>query len=437
MKRLLPVLFVTVTISLMCISNVKAATLEVCPNGGGCTYEYTGGGAVNAIQTAIDAAGDGDTVYIYNGTYASPEVDLTSSHTGITIEGESLAGVILTESYFRIGSAANGAATNITVKNLTIQDSYDVNNGIEIVNSTGVVLRNLSITGSGGEGVKITGSATVDIYNCKMSTGSSAGLRINGSGVEVDGYNLNIVSNTFQGVLVEDVSVFNIVNSRVASNGSVGIQVNQGSTVDIRNTNVYSNTTYGMNVSSVTSLTNDYNNVYGNTSGAYTGDISAGVHSLSVDPDLALTGVLNCTSGLINTGDPSITDVDESVSDIGMYGGPNSGFDGINFVCSGDLFCHITEESHTCIECLLDSDCTGEETCNTDTNACEVLGAEDGPDDPGDVDPDPEETDDGDLPATIVFKEDPVFYSILSVFLITIGYILYAQKKYGRRKVGN
>jgi len=432
MKRLLPSILAIVTILLFSALNVSAATLEVCPSGGGCTYEYTGGGAVNAIQTAIDAAGDGDTVYIHNGTYASPQIDMTSSHTGITIEGESLSGVVLNESYFRIGSAANGASTNITVKNLTIKDSYDVNNGIEIVLSTGVVLRNLNISGSGGEGIKIAGDATVNIFNTILSGGSSAGLRLNGSGAQINVYNASIFSNTYQGILVEDIGVINLINSRLTSNGTVGIQVNQGTTVDIRNSNVYSNGTYGMNVSGVASLTNDYNNVYGNTSGNYTGDITAGSNSITVDPSIPVSGIPNCTSPLINAGDPSITDGDTTCSDIGLYGGPNSGFNSDNYTCSASLFCHVTTTSHLCIECLIDSDCTGTgETCNTENNECEVLGT-------GVVDDDDNNDDDeSNLPATSIYNEDPVFYTILSLFLVITGYVLYAQAKYGKDTVEN
>jgi len=436
MKRLLPLFFATITILMFSTRRSVAATLEVCPSGGGCTYEYSGGGAVNAIQTAIDAAGDGDTVYIDNGTYASPEIDMTSAHIGITIEGESVSGVILDESYFRIGSAANGASANITVKNLTIRDSYNVNNGIEIVISTGVVLRNLSITGSGGEGVKISGNATVDIYNVVFSGGSSTGLRLNGSAAEVDVYNCNFSTNTYQGVLVEDMGILNFINNRVTANGTVGVQVNQGITIDFTNNNIYDNTTYGMNVSSVTSLTNDYNNVYSNTSGDYTGDITAGSHSLSIDPDIAAGGILNCTSLLIHAGDPSILDVDTTCSDIGLYGGPGSGFSSDNYICSASLFCHVTASSHVCIECLIDGDCTGEgETCDTENNECEVLGAE--VDEDEDEEDEDEDEDESNLPATSMYNEDPVFYTILSVFLIIIGYLLYAQKRYGKYRAEN
>jgi len=433
MKRLLPVFFATIIVLLLSKNTVSAATLEVCLTGEGCTYEYTVGGASNAIQTAINAAGNGDTVYIHNGTYASPQIDMTSSHTGITIEGESRAGVILNESYFRIGSAANGASSNITVKNLHIKDSYDVNNGVEIVNSTGVVLRNLLLTGSGGEGLKITGSATVDIYNCSVETGNSTGIRINGSGVQVDIYNTSIDSNTYQGILVEDVSVFNIVNSGVESNGTVGIQINQGVTVDISNNNVYGNGTYGMNVSSVTSLTNDYNNVYGNTTGGYTGTIVAGSHSITIDPDTGTGGVPNCTSGLINAGDPSITDVDGTVSDIGIYGGSGSGFESSDYLCATGLFCYVTSSSHTCIECLLNTDCPTNYTCDLGTNTCEApVVADDGTDDNVDnTGNESDDTEEENLPNTNSFSDDPVFYTILSVFLIISGYLLYAGKKYG------
>ena len=436
MKRLLPVFFVTIIFLLLSRTFVFASILEVCLSGGGCTYEYTGGGASNAIQTAIDAAGNGDTVYIYNGTYASPQIDMTSSHVGITIEGQSTSGVILNESYFRIGSAINGASSNITVKNLHIKDSYDVNNGLEIVNSTGIVLRNLLITGSGGEGVKITGNATVDIYNCYITTGNATGVRINGSGVEIDMYNTSINSNTYQGILVEDVNVLNVINSGIESNGSAGIQVNGGTTIVIKNNNVYGNSTYGMSVSSVTSLTNDYNNVYGNTSGGYTGSIVAGSHSISVDPDTGEGGIPNCTSDLINAGDPSITDVDGTISDIGIYGGPYSGFDGENYLCSTGLFCYVTDSAHSCIECLSNTDCPENYTCNTGTNLCEAPEVVDDSDD--DINDDTEDDTEDDntdndtnLPNTSIFSDDPVFYSIFSIFMIITGYMLYAQKKYG------
>ncbi len=434
MKKQISLFFAVIIFWGISFVKTNAATLEVCLSGGGCAYEYTGGGAVNAIQTAINAAVNGDTVYIHNGTYASPQIDMTSSHTGIIIEGESKTGVILNESYFRIGSAVNGASSNITVKNLHIKDSYDVNNGIEIVNSTGIVLRNLLITGSGGEGLKITGNATVDIYNCNVETGSSTGIRINGSGVQVDIYNTSIDSNTYQGVLIEDVSVLNVVNSGIESNGTVGLQVNQGTTVDIRNNNVYGNGTYGIvNVNSI-SLTNDYNNVYGNTTGGYTG-IVVGSHSIAVNPDTGAGGILNCTSGLINTGDPSITDVDGTVSDIGIYGGPGSGFESSGYLCATGLFCYVTSSSHTCIECLLNTDCPTNYTCNLETNFCEAPAVvDDGTDDDTEDSEGDSNEEEESLPNTNSFSDDPVFYTILSMFLIISGYLLYAGKKYGRKE---
>ena len=86
MKRLLPLVFVIAIILIFSVQRIDAATLEVCPSGGGCTYEYTGGGAVNAIQTAIDAAGDGDIVYIFNGT----------SWTRVGSDGGGIAGEVIT-----------------------------------------------------------------------------------------------------------------------------------------------------------------------------------------------------------------------------------------------------------------------------------------------------------------------------------------------------
>ena len=434
MKRLLPVFFATILVFMFSGTTVSAGILEVCPSGGGCTYEYTGGGAVNAIQTAIDAATDGDTVYIHNGTYASPEIDMTSSHVGITIEGESSSGTILNESYFRIGSATYGASSNITVKNLKILNSYDVNNGIEIVNSTGVDLLGLVVDGSGGEGFKITGSATVDILNCLITNGHSTGIRVNGAAAEVVIYNTDISDNTYQGILVEDTGGLGITNARIGLNGTVGLQVNQGSAVVIRNTNIYGNGTYGISLSSVSVLTNDYNNVYGNVSGGYTGTIGAGTHSIAVDPDLGAGGIPNCTSGLINTGDPTITDLDSTISDIGLYGGPYAVLSSESFLCMAGLFCYVTDAFHECIQCLSDTDCPETYICNLDTNSCESTVVDTGDDDGDDStvdDQDDTEEDDGNLPQTAMYKEDPLFYTILCISMILAGYLFYAQRKYG------
>jgi pectinesterase len=79
----------------------------------------------STVQAAINAAASGDTISIANGTYTGP-FTVPSTKTGITIQGASNTGTILTASQNQVTLTVS--ATDVTIKNITVQNSYTGDN---------------------------------------------------------------------------------------------------------------------------------------------------------------------------------------------------------------------------------------------------------------------------------------------------------------------
>ncbi|MFT3783779.1 MAG: pectinesterase family protein [Nibricoccus sp.] len=77
------------------------------------------------VQAAINAAASGDTISIANGTYTGP-FSVSSSKTGITIQGASNTGTILTAGQNQVTMTVNAA--DVTFKNITLRNSYTGDN---------------------------------------------------------------------------------------------------------------------------------------------------------------------------------------------------------------------------------------------------------------------------------------------------------------------
>src|SRR5262245_44956058 len=74
----------------------------------------------STIQAAINAAASGDVIQIANGTY-SGQVNIPSGKNGITLNGASQTGVILTCGAGQIALTING--TDINVQYMTIRNT--------------------------------------------------------------------------------------------------------------------------------------------------------------------------------------------------------------------------------------------------------------------------------------------------------------------------
>jgi pectinesterase len=79
----------------------------------------------STVQAAINAAAAGDTIAIANGTYSGP-LTVPSSKSGITIQGASNTGTILTAGQNQVTLTVN--AVDVTIKNIKVQNSYTGDN---------------------------------------------------------------------------------------------------------------------------------------------------------------------------------------------------------------------------------------------------------------------------------------------------------------------
>jgi len=101
---------------------------------------YVGGngsGNYTKIQDAINASSDGDTVFVFDGTYYE-NVIVTKS---INMIGASKNGTIIDGK--EKGHVINITATNVTIIGFTIENTSDIGSGVQICANNSIVLKNV------------------------------------------------------------------------------------------------------------------------------------------------------------------------------------------------------------------------------------------------------------------------------------------------------
>lgn len=274
-------------------SQLHAATINVGP-----------GESHKTIQSALNDAQPGDTIFVEIGTYAENVV----LQDGITIEGEQTAGSQI------VGTGISGSTVTIsgngTISNMTIINTVTGSAAVSISsNVAGVTVANNLIIGSSTG----TGSAAVSVS-------------FNVTGVSVTN-NLIIGSNI--GIQCASPSTLTIINNTIDRN-TTGITCAGPATITFEN-NIVSNNTTGINFPSSITVAGDFNDVYNNGSNLY----QPGQNDFDSDPKFADRTVndyhLQTGSACLDAGDPATSfndkevltsPVDYSQNDCGAYGGP-------------------------------------------------------------------------------------------------------------------
>ncbi len=240
MKRLLSIgiilLFIGMSISSSMGFNVEKQSIKTI-NGKTLYVGGSGPGNYSKIQDAIDDASDGDTVFVYSGTYyESVLVDKS-----INLYGED--------------------------KNLTIMDCKQDENVIRIkkdnVKISDFTIKNTFSGSSFKDGIYTRDAKNIIITNCKIVNNQMEGIYVRDSKNITISYNL-INSNDHYGIGFDDTDDIFIIGNEILNNPSHGICLDYCSNIIIDNNNISSNGAIGILFSSVVTSSKIRNNVIAN-----------------------------------------------------------------------------------------------------------------------------------------------------------------------------
>jgi len=306
-----------ILVFLISTNSAHAATLTVCETGtpgqGGC--DYIGG---PSIQTAVNDASDGDTVFIKAGTYNDVVVKIgqvgNPTKQNLTIQGEGKEKTILK------GRSIVFSITDstISIESVELIPKY-AGSAVWVNTDSQISISNSLFSFSGSFGYSVTSqeNSVVDISSSVIKTiiftlGDSQ-VSISNSIMINDSYSAFSANHT-SSILFENVVFMFIGGTSYHS-----------STVDIKNSIITDRTTQNavFTATGDSTITIDYflehNNVkFKKTSG--NGSVIT-TNQVSGSPNYINGYHLGAGSPAIDTGDPAILDPDGTRSDLGAYGG--------------------------------------------------------------------------------------------------------------------
>jgi parallel beta-helix repeat protein len=225
------------------------------------------------IQDAINAAGPGDTIYVYNGTYNEY---LTVNKT-LTITGQNQQGTIINASLTK--PAIEIKANNIRISEFTIQNGSA---GIDITGYNGTVISNNIIKGNQIEGIAIE--------YCRNTTVSDNSIGYNGwDGIFVTNSSdaklqrNTAITNNISGVTIEDSFDITLDFNILSNNTFYGLSLENSNHTSIFRNTLHVNKNAGVHILNVTNSIFYQNNFLNNTRQTRIDDSSANVWDNGVE----------------------------------------------------------------------------------------------------------------------------------------------------------
>ncbi|MCD6447637.1 MAG: right-handed parallel beta-helix repeat-containing protein, partial [Thermoplasmata archaeon] len=198
---------------------------------------YVGGTGPNnytSIQDAINAASDGDTIFVYAGTYYENII----INKSITLIGENRNTTIIDGN--NAGNVVNITANNVTIQGFTIRNSgsHWPHAGIKIWYTNNVIIHNCNISNNDRCGITIDNSRNISILSCDIGN--------NYHGIVFDSsnknsiYNCSIIGNNEGGIYLF-FSYNNSIFHCNVSNNEVGIGLAESSNNSISHCKIHEN----------------------------------------------------------------------------------------------------------------------------------------------------------------------------------------------------
>ncbi|MBI9016506.1 MAG: right-handed parallel beta-helix repeat-containing protein [Phycisphaerae bacterium] len=315
------------------------------------TVNKTGTGDYSSIQTAIDAAGSGDTIMVAQGYYQE-NITLKSNvnlfgdgyeHTWLRGIGTDhvVTAIDVTNAQidgFAIYNNQSDSENNglyISGGSVTVSNNWIIGNekGIYIVGKNSSVIRNNLIYGNGNSESSVLDYGIIVLHSTPLIT------------------NNLIRDNEGVGIYMawSDSAGARIVNNTIVNNESNGIWCYECSGVIIKN-NILTGNSTGISASHTSVPIISYNNVWGNNWKDYDsqsgGVANPGPGDISEDPMFITSNsdyYLDEDSPCIDAGDPDpiYNDKDDSRNDMGWHGGPDGDAANRYGIMSGFIFTSI------------------------------------------------------------------------------------------------
>ena len=219
MKKIMAILvilmlFLLTTVSFtMAINETK--TLYVDDDG---TAEFT------SIQDAIEASSQGDTIFVYSGTYhENLQIDKT-----LTLTGEEKSSTII--SGLGYGNVVNITADSVVMQGFFVTDGIRWGSGIFVHDTVDVSIINCTIAFNNGIGVELDLTKHAQVLNCVIAGNEQFGIVVytsDGSHINSDNNiisNCDISTNT-EGIFLDDIIRCTVTNNKISSNDEYGVHI--------------------------------------------------------------------------------------------------------------------------------------------------------------------------------------------------------------------
>jgi parallel beta-helix repeat protein len=221
------------TLFVLTIITKSVLMMDNCYAAGNTIYVDDGGGAdYTDIQDAIDAASDGDTIYVYSGTYDS--IEIQGSNIGkITLIGEDKDSTIIdgddnghvVRAY---DTLISGNKIEIHISDFTIKNAGG--NGFDCISlsyaENCTISNNKIINGDVGEGIQLDHCNDITIKDNSISNCQGSGI---GLSISIDNtIDNNLIQSNQKGIQLSSSSNNNIItNNTIKSHTQYGIYLIQ------------------------------------------------------------------------------------------------------------------------------------------------------------------------------------------------------------------
>jgi len=204
---------------------------------------YVGGngpGNYTTIQDAIDAASEGDTIFVYSGTYYETlQIDKTVTLTGedknnTVIDGEGS------------GNVVDVTADSVNINGFTVRNGDVWDAGIYVYASHDSCIFDCIVSSNNGSGIELDLTKHALVSNCIISSNKQFGVLIYTSDGNRPSSNNNIISNCIisnndEGVFIGDTMGNTIMNNDIRENRVYGVHVAFASNNEIKGNNFIMN----------------------------------------------------------------------------------------------------------------------------------------------------------------------------------------------------